>query len=163
LSSQVGRLLQEFLPAFPLCGVPAQERGLMFVPRIENEPRPRLDDRAELQRCEQVAHMTELRAAMPGIERMVVDRDGHTAVTERSKDDQRVFQPVMGEAVGVVAQEHGAMITDSAADTLARRYAASGCRRPAAPSLYSNAARAKRSAQCFTVSSGTAPAQRLCT
>src|SRR5581483_11911198 len=86
-----------------------QERRLMFAARVEQEPRARLDHRTQPIALEQGTDGRELGREARGerVEGVVVERQGDGPVTELRQDRQGVFQAVMREAVGVVAEaEH---------------------------------------------------------
>src|SRR5512132_3119768 len=78
---------------------------MMLLARVEDVPRARLDDDGEVEPVEQRARRAQLgvRGVIGGkVVRVRGERDG--AIAELRDDVQRVLEPMMGEAVGVVAE-----------------------------------------------------------
>ena len=78
----------------------------MFLPRIEQEPSPGLDDTSQSQFLKECANGGQLQrqVSIVRIERVIIDCDRCAPVTKPSKNLERVFQAVMGKAIGVVAE-----------------------------------------------------------
>src|SRR5262249_272086 len=92
----------------PFLGRRADQRRLVLLPRIEQESRSRLDHAAELQPFEQRADALRLTEPIrrERIERGVVQGDRDTLITQVGENEQGIVEAVMGEPVGVVAEEH---------------------------------------------------------
>jgi len=90
--------------------VGVDEGGLVLAPRIEDEPRARLDDDGEIELFEQRTRRAQLRVGRVIRGEMIrVGREGDGAVAQLRDDVQRIVEPVMREAVGVVAESEGAL------------------------------------------------------
>ncbi len=86
-------------------GVRLQQGGAVLAARVEHVARPRLDDDREVERLEPTAHGAQLgvgRRVRREVVRVGRQRDG--AVPQLGHDRQRVVEPVVREAVRVVAQ-----------------------------------------------------------
>ncbi len=82
----------------------------MFVARIEKKAGTGLNHAAELERFQQVPNGRQLlsEVAVKRIERVIIERKGDALIAQCLKNNDCVAEIMMGEAVGVVAEEHGA-------------------------------------------------------
>src|SRR5262245_33048439 len=104
----------------------------MFTARVEQESRSRLHDQPAEQRGKQFLGDRKLALQFRPVERVqrvMVECDRDAFVTQLGDDLQRVFEPVVGEAVRVVAEEQVAHGTASRNCTSGKRDRSS-CSRP---------------------------------
>src|SRR5262249_36460619 len=82
---------------------------LVLAPRIEDIAGPGFDDTAHAEALQQTADAGHALAEidLEGIERVVVHRDGNTAITQLGQETDRNRQAMVGETVGVVTEYHG--------------------------------------------------------
>jgi len=122
-------MCQEIQPPISVAGIRAQERRLMLPPRIEQKSRSRLDHATQMQRLKLIskrfAALGQIR--LVGIQDVIIERQGHTSVTQFREDGKGILQPMMGEAVGVVAEAH--------CYTTGSMYSTSGTRRRSSSSM----------------------------
>ena len=80
----------------------------MLAARIEQKTRPRLDDTAQPMFLQQSTNLGRAlgQIGLERIENVMVQCQGDAAIAQIRDDRQGIFEPVMGEAVGVVAEEH---------------------------------------------------------
>ena len=97
-------------PLLPFAWIGADQRGLMLAPRVEQEACPGFDRRTQLQAIQQASHGPEVSG--PGgvadvrIEGMKIERECDAAVAQLGQDLEGIFQPMVGEPVGVVPEQH---------------------------------------------------------
>ena len=99
---------EEVEPDRALLGRGADERRLVFAAQVEDEARAGLDYAAhpvagQLPGQSRDAHRQFGRARVEVVD---VECECHAAITEIGEDLDGVLEPVVGEAVGVVAEEH---------------------------------------------------------
>ena len=84
----------------------------MLAAGVEQEPRPGLDDAAQLVALEGLPDAADLAREVVAerVERVDVQRQRDAAVAQLREDRQGVLEPVVGEAVGVVPGDHAAMV-----------------------------------------------------
>ena len=80
----------------------------MLPARIEQEAGAGLDDRPHLQPRKSAAQPLDPLRPVRGIgrQRIVIDRDRHAPIADLGEQLDGVEQLVMGQAIGVVAEEH---------------------------------------------------------
>ena len=81
----------------------------MLAARVKQEAGPGLDHTAQVQTLQERANGigSSWKVRRQGIERVIVQREGDAAIAELGENREGVFQAVVGEAVGVVADTHG--------------------------------------------------------
>src|SRR5262249_11680345 len=85
----------------------ADQRRLVLSPRIEQKTGPCLHDAAQPVFFEQPPYRLDAtrQLRLERIQDVKIQRERHAAVAELRQDRQRILEAVMGEAVGVVAEE----------------------------------------------------------
>jgi len=81
----------------------------VFSARVKEETCSGFDDTAEFTFSEDSGYSTKLIRKVPiaGIESTVVQSDRNAAIAKIGQDVQGVFEAMVSETVGVVAEEHG--------------------------------------------------------
>src|SRR5688572_12171443 len=79
---------------------------------VQQKASARLYDAAEIQPLQRISHASQvvLKASPVGRETMVIDRERDAPITEFRQQLDGVQRIVVGQAVGVVAEQHNAMI-----------------------------------------------------
>src|ERR1700722_14182718 len=96
----------------------------MFATRVEQKAGAGFDDRTQRVFFQQNLHVRKLPAEVKvkRIERMVVERQSNTAISQLRQDDKGVIEAVMGEAVGVVAKQHAFIVKTNHENTKERKH-----------------------------------------
>jgi hypothetical protein len=107
-AGNANRLTQKVEPSLPFFRGGADQRRLMFAPRIQQKPRSRFDHTAQLQPFQLPAQRRHSfwQVRLERVQDVMVEGDPNGPVTKFREDFQSILQAMMGEAVGVIAEQH---------------------------------------------------------
>jgi hypothetical protein len=108
VSRDFDRPAQEFDPLLPARWIGRHERRFMLYAPIEQKPAARFDDAAKVVLSQRRLDLLELplKSIIQRIERPMIERDRDALVANLGQNLNGVEQVVMGEAIGVVGEEH---------------------------------------------------------
>jgi hypothetical protein len=122
---------QKLQALFP---VVVQERRRVLAPRVEQVSRAGLDHHREVEPAQQIGGAGNLPGGVrrERVQVVMIQRERHAGVAELGDHRERVGQPVVGEAVGAVAEAQPAHVADTFRTRAAATGAASATRAPGA-------------------------------